>query len=221
VWGRRRVGAPTPPDGSRYARREGCPRGRSPCRRHGSSREDHVSRETKRLQDLGEDEVPAGCTFVTVGEPLMQHDAALLVRTSHARGAYAIGDMVAFVPSRREPQVNAKATAKVHEDKERGSCAGVDGSWVAHLGLVPPCREVFDSVLGDRPNQLGRRRDDVETSASAPLDVRSAGRSRMDERLHNDVILANVEKVTCELVEVASDDDFAAFLTVVAYDLVA
>jgi malate synthase len=95
----------------------------------------------------------------------------LLVATCHRRGAFAMGGMAAFIPSRRDPQVNAVALAKVREDKEREARDGFDGSWVAHPDLVPVCQEVFDAVLGDRPNQLDRRRDEVSVTAEQLLDV--------------------------------------------------
>ena len=63
-------------------------------------------------------------------------------------------------------------------DKEREAGDGFDGSWVAHPDLVPVCREVFDAVLGDRPNQLDRQRDDVEVTADDLLDVAVARRAR-------------------------------------------
>jgi malate synthase len=86
--------------------------------------------------------------------------------------------MAAFIPSRRDPEVNRVALAKVREDKEREAGDGFDGSWVAHPDLVPVCREVFDRVLGERPNQLDRRRDDVHVSAEQLLDVGAiAGRA--------------------------------------------
>src|SRR5262249_56887972 len=76
----------------------------------------------------------------------------------HRRGAHAIGGMAAFIPSRRDPEVNAAAMARVRDDKERESGDGFDGTWVAHPDLVPLATEIFDGVLGDDPNQLGRRR---------------------------------------------------------------
>src|SRR6476469_1781331 len=95
----------------------------------------------------------------------------LLVSTCHRRGAFAMGGMAAFIPSRRDPEVNRRAIAKVREDKEREARDGFDGSWVAHPDLVPVCREVFDRVLGDRPNQLDRQRPEVSVTAADLLDV--------------------------------------------------
>jgi len=95
--------------------------------------------------------------------------------------------MAAFIPSRRDPEVNKVALAKVREDKSRESRDGFDGSWVAHPDLVPVCREVFDSVLGDAPNQLTKRRDDVEVSAAQLLDVASTPGSITETGLRNNV----------------------------------
>jgi malate synthase len=102
---------------------------------------------------------------VTMGVPFMRAYTELLVQTCHRRGAHAIGGMAAFIPSRRDPEVNEVALGKVREDKERESGDGFDGTWVAHPDLVPVAREIFDRVLGERPNQLERRRDDVSLTA--------------------------------------------------------
>jgi malate synthase len=81
--------------------------------------------------------------------------------------------MAAFIPSRRDPEVNRQALAKVHEDKEREAGQGFDGTWVAHPDLVAVALEEFDPVLGDRPNQLERLREDVSVGARDLLDVKS------------------------------------------------
>ena len=104
--------------------------------------------------------------------PLMRAYTELLVRTCHKRGAHAIGGMAAFIPSKDE-EVNKAAYDKVRADKQREADDGFDGSWVAHPGMVPTCLEVFDGVLGDRPNQLDRQRDDVQVDAADLLDVAS------------------------------------------------
>ena len=80
-------------------------------------------------------------------------------------GAHAIGGMAAFIPSRRDPEVNEIALARVSEDKQREATAGFDGTWVAHPDLVPVATSIFDEVLADRPNQLARDRDDVQVAA--------------------------------------------------------
>jgi malate synthase len=82
-----------------------------------------------------------------------------------------MGGMAAFIPNRRDPEVTERALAKVREDKSREAGDGFDGSWVAHPDLVPICREEFDAVLGERPNQLDRLREDVSVTADELLDV--------------------------------------------------
>jgi malate synthase len=98
---------------------------------------------------------------VTMAVPFMRAYTELLVRTCHKRGAHAIGGMAAFIPSRRDPEVNKVALAKVREDKEREASAGFDGTWLAHPDLVPTAAEVFDAALGEKPNQKDRLREDV------------------------------------------------------------
>jgi malate synthase len=108
---------------------------------------------------------------VTMTVPFMRAYAELLVRTCHRRGAFAIGGMAAFIPSRRDPAVNELALTRVREDKEREARDGFDGTWVAHPDLVPVAMEVFDGILGELPNQLERKRDDVAVEAADLLDV--------------------------------------------------
>jgi malate synthase len=108
---------------------------------------------------------------VTMTAPFMRAYSELLVATCHRRGAFAMGGMAAFIPSRRDEEVNKVALTKVREDKEREAGDGFDGSWVAHPDLVPVCAEIFDRVLGDRPNQLGKQRPDVAVTAHDLLDV--------------------------------------------------
>jgi malate synthase len=108
---------------------------------------------------------------VTMTVPFMHAYSELLVKTCHRRGAHAMGGMAAFIPSRRDPEVNEQALARVTEDKQREAGAGFDGTWVAHPDLVPVAAGEFDRVLGSRPNQLERQRDDVAVTARDLLDV--------------------------------------------------
>ncbi|MBB6172843.1 malate synthase [Nocardiopsis mwathae] len=108
---------------------------------------------------------------VTMTAPFMRAYTELLVSTCHKRGAFAIGGMAAFIPSRRDAEVNERALAKVRDDKTRESGDGFDGSWVAHPDLVPVAMEIFDGVLGERPNQLDRLREDVAVKADDLLAV--------------------------------------------------
>ncbi len=112
---------------------------------------------------------------LTMTVPFMHAYTELLVKTCHRRGAHAIGGMAAFIPSRRDPEVNATALARVREDKAREASAGYDGAWVAHPDLVPLVDEVFRGVLGARPNQKSRQRDDVQGRREELVDVRVPG----------------------------------------------
>jgi malate synthase len=124
---------------------------------------------------------------VTMTVPFMHSYTELLVRTCHARGAHAIGGMAAFIPSRRDAAVNELALAKVREDKEREARNGFDGTWVAHPDLVPVALAEFDTVLGERPNQVDRLRDDVTVSEDDLLDFEIPGGEITDEGLRVNV----------------------------------
>ncbi|HEX9855981.1 MAG TPA: malate synthase A [Acidimicrobiia bacterium] len=104
---------------------------------------------------------------VVMTVPFMRAYTDLLIATAHRRGAHAIGGMSAFIPSRRDEAVNAKALAKVAEDKAREARDGHDGTWVAHPDLVGVARREFAAVLGGAPNQIGRLRPDVVADAAA------------------------------------------------------
>ncbi|MEV7603901.1 malate synthase A [Paenarthrobacter sp. NPDC089322] len=110
---------------------------------------------------------------VTMTQPFMRAYTEQLVRACHRRGAMAIGGMAAAVPNRKDEAANAASFEKVRADKTREANDGFDGSWVAHPDLVPVCREVFDSVLGDKPNQLDRSREDVTPDDRALIDIAS------------------------------------------------
>jgi malate synthase len=141
----------------------------------------------KKFRTRGRDFVLPDRNAVTMTAPFMRAYTELLVRTCHARGAHAMGGMAAFIPNRRDPEVTERALAKVREDKTRESRDGFDGSWVAHPDLVPICREIFDGVLGDAPNQLGRRRDDVHVTAEQLLDIKDTPGDITEAGLRNDV----------------------------------
>ncbi len=127
---------------------------------------------------------------LTMTVPFMRAYTELLVRTCHRRGAHAIGGMAAFIPSRKQPEINAQAFARVREDKGREAADGFDGAWVAHPDLVPVVREVFDRVLGDRPNQKSRLRDDVRAGAGDLLDVQVPGGRVTDAGVRANVSIA-------------------------------
>lgn len=152
-----------------------------------AGRWDYLFSVIKKFRTRGRDFLLPDRNSVTMTAPFMRAYTELLVATCHKRGAHAIGGMAAFIPNRRDPEVTETAMAKVRDDKTREAGDGFDGSWVAHPDLVPLCREVFDAVLGDKPNQLDRRRDDVHVTAEQLLDVASTPGEVTEAGLRNDV----------------------------------
>jgi malate synthase len=141
----------------------------------------------KKFRTRGREFLLPDRNSVTMTAPFMRAYTELLVKTCHARGAHAMGGMAAFIPNRRDPEVTKVALAKVRDDKTRESNDGFDGSWVAHPDLVSLCREVFDSVLGDKPNQLSKQRDDVHVTAADLLAVNETPGEITEAGLRNDV----------------------------------
>jgi malate synthase len=135
-----------------------------------AGRWDYIFSVIKKFRDRPEFVLPDRAE-VGMAVPFMRAYTELLVSTCHRRGAHAIGGMAAFIPSRRDPEVNEIALAKVREDKVREAGDGFDGTWVAHPDLVPVATTVFDEVLAERPNQLARLRDEVSVTASDLLNV--------------------------------------------------
>ncbi|MDQ0117138.1 malate synthase A [Pseudarthrobacter sp902506025] len=124
---------------------------------------------------------------VTMTQPFMRAYTEQLVRACHKRGAMAIGGMAAAVPNRKDPEANANALEKVRADKTREANDGFDGSWVAHPDLVPVCREVFDGVLGSKPNQLDRLREDVTPDDRALIDVAATSGTITEQGIRNNI----------------------------------
>ncbi len=124
---------------------------------------------------------------VTMTVPFMRAYTELLVKTCHRRGAHAMGGMAAFVPSRTDEEANREAMEKLSEDKSREAGDGFDGTWVAHPDMVGGATEEFDEVLGKRPNQLDRRREDVSVSAADLLDIPATPGEITLEGLRSDV----------------------------------
>jgi malate synthase len=124
---------------------------------------------------------------ITMTVPFMRAYTELLVKTCHKRGAHAIGGMAAFIPSRRDADVNAIAMARVREDKQREAGDGFDGTWVAHPDLVPVALEEFDAVLGERPNQMARQRDDVNVTGAALINFAATGGNITEAGLRSNI----------------------------------
>jgi len=127
---------------------------------------------------------------VTMNVPFMRAYTDLLVATCHRRGAHAIGGMAAFIPSRRDEEVNRVALEKVREDKEREVRQGFDGTWVAHPDLVPVAREIFDRALGDRPNQKEVLREDVRVQDSDLLNFEIEGGRVTEDGVRSNISIA-------------------------------
>ena len=132
-----------------------------------AGRWDYIFSMIKRFRTRPEFVLPDR-SDVTMTVPFMHAYSELLVRTCHARGAHAMGGMSAVIPSRTDEEANREAFEAVRADKQREAGAGFDGTWVAHPDSVPVATEAFDEVLGDRPNQVDRKRDDVQVGRRRP-----------------------------------------------------
>jgi malate synthase len=119
--------------------------------------------------------------------PFMRAYSDLLVKACHRRGAHAMGGMAALIPSRKDPEANERAISAVAADKEREAGAGFDGTWVAHPDVVQTATAEFDKVLGDRPNQVDRQRDDVDVGVAELLDVAATPGAITEAGLRNNV----------------------------------
>ncbi|MFI0976941.1 malate synthase A [Streptomyces sp. NPDC021093] len=135
------------------------------------------------------DFVLADRSQITMTAPFMRAYTDLLVRTCHRRGAHAIGGMAAQIPG-QEPAADEAAFAAVRLDKEREAEDGFDGTWVAHPGLVPLSRTAFDDVLGQRPHQIDRTREDVDVAPADLLAVRRSGGTPTPEGIRTNVSIA-------------------------------
>ncbi|WP_156760846.1 malate synthase A [Microbacterium karelineae] len=162
---------------------------RDHCAGLNAGRWDYIFSIIKTYRGRGSRFVLPDRNEVTMTVGFMRAYTELLVQTCHKRGAYAIGGMSAFIPSRRDAEVNANALAKVASDKKREAGDGFDGTWVAHPDLIPVARAEFDAVLGDRPNQLDRQRDDVDVRERHLLDL-TIGRGITDAGVRGNVDVA-------------------------------
>ncbi|MEU3107206.1 malate synthase A [Streptomyces albidoflavus] len=152
-----------------------------------AGRWDYLFSIVKNFRDGGRKFVLPDRNAVTMTAPFMRAYTELLVRTCHKRGAHAIGGMAAFIPSRRDAEVNKVAFAKVKDDKDREAQDGFDGSWVAHPDLVPIALESFDAVLGEKPNQKDRLREDVSVAAGDLIAIDSLDAEPTFDGLRNAV----------------------------------
>jgi malate synthase len=135
-----------------------------------AGRWDYIASAIKVLRERPEAVLPDRAE-VKMTVPFMRAYTELLVRTCHGRGIFAMGGMAAQIPSRTDPEANERALAAARADKEREAADGFDGTWVAHPDTVATATAAFDAVLGDRPNQIERLRDDVVGDAAALVDL--------------------------------------------------
>jgi malate synthase len=154
-----------------------------------AGRWDYLFSAIKKLRHKTDLQVPDRVQL-SMTVPFMRAYTELLVRTCHRRGAHAMGGMAPFIPSRKQPQINEAALAKVRADKEREVGDGFDGTWVAHPDLVPTAREVFSKALGSSPHQKARLREDVTASAAALQDTRVPGGTVSEAGVRNNISVA-------------------------------
>jgi malate synthase len=147
-----------------------------------AGRWDYMFSMIKTFRDRGEEYLLPDRNSVTMTVPFMRAYTQMLVQTCHKRGAFAMGGMAAFIPSRKDAEVNKVALEKVTADKQREANDGFDGTWVAHPDLVSVAMAEFDKVLGDRPNQRDKPVSDVVVTADqllaakeTPGDITEAG----------------------------------------------
>ncbi|MFZ4893854.1 malate synthase A [Plantibacter sp. Mn2098] len=162
---------------------------RDHCAGLNAGRWDYIFSIIKNYRGRGARFVLPDRSEVTMTVPFMRAYTELLVQTCHKRGAHAIGGMSAFIPNRRDPEATARAIEKVSADKRREAGDGFDGTWVAHPDLIDTARAEFDRVLGERPNQLHRLREDVRVTPAQLLDVH-IGRAVTDAGLRDNVSIA-------------------------------
>lgn len=129
-----------------------------------AGRWDYIFSAIKKFK-LDQDFCLADRAKINMTVPFMRAYALLLLKTCHKRNAPAIGGMAALIPIKNDPEANEKAMGGVRADKARDATDGYDGGWVAHPGLVPLAMEEFVKVLGDKPNQIEKQRDDVRVEA--------------------------------------------------------
>jgi malate synthase len=141
-----------------------------------AGRWDYIFSVIKKFRDRPDMVLPDRAQ-VTMTVPFMRAYTELLVRTCHRRGTFAMGGMAAFIPSRKDAEVNRVALERVRDDKVREAGDGFDGTWVAHPDLVDVATECFDAVLGERPNQLERQREEVSVEGGQLIDVAIPGSS--------------------------------------------
>ncbi len=130
--------------------------------------------------------------LVTMDRHFLSSYVQLLIKTCHRRNIHAMGGMAAQIPIKNDPAANETALEKVRQDKLREVKAGHDGTWVAHPGLVPIAKAVFDEYM-KTPNQIFVKREDVEITQKDLLEVPTGEISEAGLRLNINVGLQYLE----------------------------
>lgn len=130
---------------------------------------------------------------VGMTQPFMRAYTQLLIKTCHRREVHAMGGMAAQIPIKDDADANSAAIDKVRADKRREAEDGHDGTWVAHPGLVSVAMEIFDEVLGDAPNQIAKKREDVQVSAEQLVEAPRGERTESGLRVNVNVGILYLE----------------------------
>ena len=129
---------------------------------------------------------------VTMDRAFLKSYVQLLIQTCHKRGIHAMGGMAAQIPIKNDPAANDAALERVRQDKLREVKAGHDGTWLAHPGLIPIAKAVFDEYM-TTPNQIGVKRDEVHVAAADLLKVHEGQITEQGLRLNVDVAIQYIE----------------------------
>jgi malate synthase len=130
---------------------------------------DYIFSFIKKFRNRPDFVLPNRAT-VTMDRHFLNSYVLLLIETCHRRGIHAMGGMAAQIPIKNDPPANERALEKVRQDKLREVHAGHDGTWVAHPGLVPLAKEIFDTHM-KTPNQISRRLSNLQITAADLLKV--------------------------------------------------
>ena len=129
---------------------------------------------------------------VTMDRHFLKSYVDLLIRTCHRREIHAMGGMAAQIPIKSDPVASEAALEKVRLDKLREVKAGHDGTWVAHPGLIPIAKQIFDEYM-PTPNQINVKREDVHVTAADLLEVPEGKVTEEGLRLNIDVGIQYLE----------------------------
>jgi malate synthase len=152
---------------------------------------DYIFSFIKKFRDRPDHVLP-NRALVTMDRHFLKSYVELLIQTCHRRGIHAMGGMAAQIPIKDNPAANEAALEKVRQDKLREVRAGHDGTWVAHPGLVPVAKDIFDQYM-KTPNQISVRRDDVKVSPQDLLAVPEGDITEDGLRLNIDVGIQYLE----------------------------